>query len=181
LTNIPTARDMLTHWTVVVRPDMDLLAAIEVLVNKRANGAAVVNEAEELIGLLTEKDCLRVLANAAYGELAGGRVAEYMSTVRIVISPEMDLFTVAKRFLETNFPVLPVLEGTKLLGRISRLDVLAQVRRFEADLEAERTREAAERQEREHPTSIEAMQRLASTHTPDQLEGVFRGRPRYRR
>ncbi len=176
--HIPTARDALSRYRIVLRPDEDLLAAIDVLVRKRAQGAPVLNEEGELVGILTEKDCLRLLSNSAYGELAGGRVSDYMSSVKVTLTADMDLFRVAAAFLQTNFPILPVLERGKLIGRISRLDLLRQVKELERSIERDRAQEDKRRQEQDKPPSIDQLQHLAGSHTPAQLAELLKNRKR---
>ncbi len=174
MVRIPTARDALSRYMIVLRPEEDLLEAIDILVRKRTQGAPVVNAAGDLVGILTEKDCLRLLSNSAYGELTGGRVEDYMSTVKVTLTTEMDLFSVATAFLATNFPILPVLDNGRLVGRISRLDLLQQIKRFEHSIQQEHARQERERYERENPSSIDRMQRLASSHTPEQFAEILK-------
>ncbi len=176
MVNIPTARDAMSAYLIVLRPDEDIFEAIDVLVDKRVSGAPVLDDKGELVGILTEKDCLRILSNSAYGELAGGTVGDYMSPVKVTLSTEMGIFGVVDAFLQTNFPILPVLHHGKLVGRVSRLDLLQQIRSFERRVEQERAQEERERYELEHPSSIERMQRIASSHTPKQLAEVMKNR-----
>lgn len=174
--DLPTAKDAMTDWYCTFRPDMDIVEAIESLVRKRAAGAPVVDENECLVGVLTEKDSLRVLANAAYGELVGGVVGEHMSKVGASVTPDMDLFAVAQVFLETNFPVLPVTDHRgRLLGRISRQDMLRQAHVFMRRLHKQ-GRRLSGLLEGQKPSSIEAMQKMAASASPDQLAEMMRDR-----
>jgi len=176
MTQLPTAREAMTDWYCTFRPDTEIVEAIESLVRKRAAGAPVVDEGERLVGVITEKDSLRVLANAAYGELTGGCVAEHMSRVGATVTPDMDLFAVAHVFLETNFPVLPVTDHRgRLLGRISRQDMLRQVHVFMRRLHKQGSKLSGLLADQK-PTSIEAMQRVAATASPDQLAELMRDR-----
>ena len=176
MVEIPTAGDALSKYKIVLRPDEDLLAAIDVLVRKRCSGAPVLSEDGELVGILTEKDCLRLLSNSAYGELSGGTVRDYMSNVKVTLTSDMDLFSVAKAFLGTNFPVLPVVDQGKLVGRVSRLDLLGQIKELERKILREQSRAERDRKEQNNPSSIESMQRVASSHTPGQLAELLRRR-----
>jgi predicted transcriptional regulator len=169
---LPTARNAMTDWRLVLQPDTDLLQAIRDLVSRRAAGAPVVREDGTLVGVLTEKDCLRVLANRAYGEEHAGTVSGVMSTVKAEVTPDMDLFAVAHVFLESNFPVLPVTQHGKLVGRISRQDMLREVQRFTREHRRVKS-EAAAPQSR---TSIAEMQRMAADATPAQLAELMRDR-----
>ena len=165
--SLPTARNAMTDWRLVLHPDTDLLQAIRDLVSRRAAGAPVVREDGTLVGVLTEKDCLRVLANRAYGEVHAGTVTGVMSTVKAEVTPDMDLFAVAHVFLESNFPVLPVTQNGKLVGRISRQDMLREMQRFIREQRRAKI-EAATTHTR---SAIAEMQRLSADSTPAQLAG----------
>jgi predicted transcriptional regulator len=73
---------------------------------------------------LSEKDCLRVFASGAYYNGAGGQVSDYMTRAVSTIEPDDELFQVADLFMTHSFRRLPVVEGGKLVGQVSRRDVL---------------------------------------------------------
>ena len=88
----------------------------------------------------------------------------------------MDLFTVAKQFLDTNFAVLPVLENGKPVGRISRLDMLRGIQQMQRQLQREKVRGEQELQTQTRPKSIDQMQQLAGKLDPKHLAAVMRER-----
>ncbi len=178
MVEIPTVRDALTRFKLTLSPAADLLEAVELLVARRSHGAPVVDEDGRLIGVLTEKDCLRVLSGLPLRELAGGAVRDHMSTVRAAVTIEMDLFRAAQVFLEGNFPILPVLDQGRLVGRISRLDLLKLVQELDRSLEREHQRMEDKTDERERPNSIERLQRLAGSYDVGALSQVLHNRPR---
>jgi len=114
----------MTKALVTLRPDMSIYEAISVLLKNKISGAPVVDQGKMLVGVLSEKDCLRIFANGAYNQLPGGIVADYMSKVTKTAHPDDDLFTVADVFLKNPFRRLPVLEHGVLVGQVSRRDVL---------------------------------------------------------
>ena len=173
---IPTARDCMSTWFTTLRPDMEIYEAIEVLEKKRAAGAPVLDSDGNLLGILTEKDCLRVISNGAYQDLASGTVRDYMSEPKAIVTTDMDLFTVAKQFLDTNFAVLPVLENGKPVGRISRLDMLRGIQQMQRQLQREKVRGEQELQTQTRPKSIDQMQQLAGKLNPKHLAAVMRER-----
>lgn len=175
---IPTARDCMSTWFVTLAPEMDVYEAIDVLAAKRASGAPVLDEAGELLGILTEKDCLRVMSNAAYGELAGGTVADYMSPVKVAITADMDLFSVAREFLATNFAILPVLEKGKPVGRISRQDMLRAIHQLHEAIEAEKAREEETLKTMQQPQSIDQLQRVFASGRPENIAALLSDRHR---
>lgn len=112
---------------ITFRPDTNIYTAISTLVRHGISGAPVVNEKGELLGIISEKDCLRVLANGVFHRYPGGPVSEYMTQAVMTVHPDTDMFTVADIFLKNVFRRLPVVEGRKVVGQISRRDVLRAV------------------------------------------------------
>lgn len=117
-------RDYMAGSLVTFRPDMDVLDAIQSLVKHRISGAPVVNDRGELVGVLSDLDCTKVALDAGYYGDAGGPVAEYMSTPAETVDAEMNIIDLAKKFQDTGFRRFPVLERNRLVGQISRRDVL---------------------------------------------------------
>lgn len=161
MTAIPTARELMGAWYVTLRPEQKLEDAIRMLVARRASGAPVLDREGQLLGLLTEKDCLRVLANSAYGESGGGTVVQFMSSIKRIVDADMDLFRIAGVFLESNFPVLPVVENNRLVGRLDRQQMLGHMERFMNAQDVE-TRRSLHQHADGSPSAIETMQRIAA-------------------
>jgi CBS domain-containing protein len=121
---LPLVRDHMDTLVSTLRPEAEILEAISLLLEKRVTGAPVVDEGGRLIGMLTERDCLTVVAEGAEAKRPQGTVAEFMTTDVITISPDVDVYYVAGLFLEHSFRRLPVVEGGKLVGAITRFDIL---------------------------------------------------------
>ena len=68
-------------------PDMDIYLAMKQLLKRRLTGAPVVDENRVLIGMLTERDCLKVLVGGALDGLPGGNVSDYMTSPAESIGP----------------------------------------------------------------------------------------------
>jgi Mg/Co/Ni transporter MgtE len=169
-------------WRPALSPHEDLRSAIESLTTRHESHAPVIDGTGLLLGVLREEDCLRFLSSSAYGELESGDVGEHMSRVAVSLDEEMDLFRVAEAFLHSRETVLPVLRRSgRLVGRITRQEVVREVCRFDDAVLLERRRYEQQLWTREHPSSIDSLQRLARDHTPQQLVEVLRNRPRYRR
>ncbi len=173
---IPTARDCMAKSYFTLQPDMDVFLAIDLLVKKQASGAPVVDSNRHLVGILTEKDCLRIISTSAYSNVVSGTVSEFMSEVKMAVSVGMDLFTVAQLFLLSNFPALPVVDNETLAGVITRQDVLRGIIKLENKLEAVRRQESAEMHTLRSPCALGDIQRLVSTHNREQLAAVFSSR-----
>jgi len=172
MTRIPIVRDAMSKWFFTLEPTTDVYEAIDALLRKRASCAPVIEDAA-LVGILTEKDCVRVLANSAYEDLARGTVSEYMSKSPLTIESTTDLFTAAKRFVTTNFTALPVMEHGELVGRLSRQDVLSVVRNLNGKRRAEKVREERSLETMQRPKTIADLQRVIGSQRPEQLAALL--------
>ena len=174
--SLPTARDWMFTSPFTLSPEQDLFAAMDLLVKHQLAAAPVVDEEDQLLGMLTEKDCLRVLSNLTYGEdlLVDGRVGEFQSAIRMICEPGMDIFRVTEMFLATNFPILPVVENGRLCGLISRLHMLKGIQAFRKQVDqAQQHRESIAGHQAERPRTIETMQRTVANQSKEQLVRLF--------
>ncbi len=168
---LPTARDCMTSTVLSLNPEQDVFDAMAQLLKHHFAAAPVVDKDRRVLGMLTEKDCLRILSNFAYDDdLEGGKVSDYQSPLHQTCEPGMDLFGVVDRFLSTNFPLLPVVENGKLVGVISRRDTLRGIQEMRRRLDLARVKlEKAAGRQADRPRSIESMQRTAANRTKEQL------------
>ncbi len=170
---VPVARDYMTPVKTVLAPDMSVYEAIDMLIASELSGAPVVDTSGHVIGILTEKDCLRVLSNSHLYNLTGGKVSDFMSEVKMRLSPEMDLLTVASKFLATNFTILPVLDGEKLIGRVTRRDMLRAVQGMQFLRKKTVELEKGLLKHTERPSDIESMQNFVAASSRGQIASVF--------
>ena len=119
-----TVSDIMATRLITFSQETSINEAIHVLLEKRLSGAPVVDDANNLIGVLSKKDCLRIVLNMTYHQHWGGTVGEYMSTNVATIDSETDLMDAVELFLNSNFRRFPVLSDGRLVGQISRHDVL---------------------------------------------------------
>ncbi len=121
---VVVVREFMVTRLVTLSPAADIFTAMRTLIENRISGAPVVDDQRQLVGMLSEKDCLRVFASGAYYNGAGGQVSDYMTRAVSTIEPDDELFQVADLFMTHSFRRLPVVEGGKLVGQVSRRDVL---------------------------------------------------------
>ncbi len=108
-------------------PEMKIAEAVWRLVKQKYTGAPVLDARGKLIGMLSEKDCLRVAVLANTDGAGEALVGDYMTTEVESVTPDTDLLDVAQRFVRAPYKRLPVVEGGKLVGQISRIDVLRAI------------------------------------------------------
>ena len=122
---VRTVKEYMQIKLVTLQPGMPIAKAIQLLLKHRISGAPVVDEDRKLIGVLSEKDCLRIFANGAYNVLPEAVVEQYMSRTVHTIDEDADLFKAAEVFLKNPFRRLPIVDAEgRLVGQISRRDVL---------------------------------------------------------
>jgi CBS domain-containing protein len=114
-------RDVASRAVVVVGPEHSVGDAARMMDRHRV-GSAVVTDAEELAGILTERDVLRTVAQGADPEAT--TVAERMTRDVVTVGPDWDLVEAAGEMARRRIRHLVVFEGGQLLGILSVRDVL---------------------------------------------------------
>jgi CBS domain-containing protein len=122
-----TAKQAMSRGLVTLHPEMDVLEALRILVEQRLSGAPVVDQIGNLIGMLTERDCMRIALGAGYHSEDGGRVENFMTRSVVTVDANTPVTEIAERFASSHFRRLPVMEQGRLIGIISRRDVLKQL------------------------------------------------------
>jgi CBS domain-containing protein len=117
-------KDYMSAQLVTFSPDTDVLDAIHALVQHRIAGAPVVDDHGNLVGMLSEFDCLKVVLTAGYHGDPGGPVSDLMVADVKTVDAGMGIVDMAELFLKSGIRRYPVLLDNRLVGQISRRDVL---------------------------------------------------------
>ena len=117
-------KDYMSRSLVTFKPDTNIRDAIHALVKHRIAGAPVIDDEGNLVGMLSEFDCMKVALHAAYHETFGGPVSEYMTTDVSTVDAQMSIIDLAETFAQKGFRRFPVTDHNRLVGQISRRDVL---------------------------------------------------------
>jgi len=117
-------KDYMSANLVTLSPSTPILEAARQLVEQRISGAPVLDQQGNLVGLLSEKDCMRIALHAGYHSEAAGTVAEYMRKDVKTVDAERNIVDVAMMFIEDDYRRYPVMKDGRLVGQISRRDVL---------------------------------------------------------
>ena len=119
------ARDFMAQKPLTLKPNSDAIEAVSVLLKHRFSGAPVVDDENNFLGVFSEHYVMQLLINSAYDQVPSTRVDAFMNTDRgRLIEEETDILEVAQMFLDTHYRRLPVLRDGKLVGQVSRRDVL---------------------------------------------------------
>ncbi len=128
----PPVTDYMTsiRKLITFKPETEISEAIKSLLENRITGAPVLNDKNEVVGLIDDKDCLKVLVASAYYNQPAEKdtVANYMSNVMKSISVHDNIVDIANTFLQTPYKRLLVMDDDrKLVGQISRRDILRAI------------------------------------------------------
>ena len=124
-------RDYMLTNPVKVRADDNVLDAMQVIIDNKISGVCVVDADANLVGILSELDCLRAALSAIYNNSSVGNVREYMASDNLVVAhPNEDIVDVAQDMLLKNKRRRPVVEDGKLIGQITCRQLLSAVKKF---------------------------------------------------
>lgn len=123
--------DYMTRQLITFYADTTLFSAIKTFCEHQVSGAPVVDRAGQLVGVMSEVDCLRGILNKTYHkEEVGGTVGDFMTTKVDTVDGNTDIIAVAEAFIHRGRRRIPVVEEGKLIGQVSRKDILRAVNDF---------------------------------------------------
>ena len=176
MVEVPTVRKCMKATQKTLNVNDDMRSAMQLLIGEQFQAVPIVDDDKQVVGILSEKDCLRTICRWANEQIAGGTVGDHMSPLVHTVKPDMDLLATAAEFITCNFVTLPVVENGRLVGTISRQDVLTGVRDWHQAQDQELERLHAAKSGHERPSTIAEMQRTLGSHTREQLASIFKSR-----
>ncbi|MBC2843724.1 CBS domain-containing protein [Winogradskyella flava] len=119
-------KDYMTTKLVTFKPDQSVQEVVESLIKYKISGGPVVNDRNELVGIISEGDCLKQLSESRYYNmpLEHDKVEKRMAKNVETIDGNMDVFDAANKFLQSKIRRFPIVENGKLVGQISQKDIL---------------------------------------------------------
>lgn len=122
----PKVRDILNKKVIALTPDFTILDAIQALNKYRISTAPVVNALNEVIGYLSEGDCIKSVTNSLYYDQSMGKnIDTIMSTKVAYAEEEWDIFELEVFFESRCLRSVPVVDSENhLVGVVTRRDVL---------------------------------------------------------
>lgn len=115
-------RDVMTAPAFAVRPDATLAEAVEFLTELHIGSAPVVSDDGRLVGVISERSLIDVVFNEASRRAL---VSQCMTREVHVVHPDDPLTPAAQLFALYSFQRLPVVENGRLVGVISRRDLMS--------------------------------------------------------
>mgnify|MGYP003122793537 FL=1 len=118
--------DYMSRNLITFKPEQTVLEVMNTLIKKKISGGPVVNDNHELVGIISEGDCIKEISNSRYYNhpMEDIKVEDHMIKEVETIDGDMNLFDAAEKFLRDKRRRFPICENGKLIGQISQKDVL---------------------------------------------------------
>ncbi len=111
---------------VTFKPDQPIQEVISIIIKKKIAGAPVLDDQQHLVGMISEKDCLRLIVDQAYYNMPAEtrKVSDYMTAKVQTMSPKTNIVEAAMEFLNSPIRRFPIVENGMLIGQVSRRHIL---------------------------------------------------------
>lgn len=118
--------DYMSTKLITFTPDQSIETVMQALIKNRISGGPVVNEKQELVGIISEGDCIKQISESRYYNMPmqDQTIEKHMVQNVETIDGNMHIFDAAKKFLNAKRRRFPIVENGKLVGQISQKDVL---------------------------------------------------------
>ena len=119
--------DYMTTKLITFKPNQSISEVMETLIKNRISGGPVVNDNNELLGIISEGDCMKHISDSKYYNMpmdSDNTVEKNMASEVETIDKNMNIFDAATKFISSKRRRFPIVENGKLIGQISQKDVL---------------------------------------------------------
>ena len=119
--------DYMTTKLITFKPEQKIEEVIHTLIKNKISGGPVVNEKNELVGIISEGDCIKQISESRYYNMpidSDQNVKKVMVTNVETIDGDMNIFDAANKFLESKRRRFPIIKNGKLIGQLSQKDEL---------------------------------------------------------
>ena len=118
--------DYMTKKLITFKAEDSLDHVINQLITYKISGGPVVNDKNELIGIISEGDCIKQISDSRYYNMPmeSNSIEKHMATNVETIDGNLNVFDAAKQFLDSKRRRFPIVEDGKLVGQISQKDIL---------------------------------------------------------
>lgn len=118
--------DYMSTNLITFRPEQSVLEVMNTLIKNKISGGPVINDKNELLGIISEGDCMKQISESRYYNMPMEDmiVEKHMAQEVETIDGNMNVFDAANKFVNSKRRRFPIIEHGKLVGQISQKDVL---------------------------------------------------------
>lgn len=130
---VSTARDMMKTGVISVHKYTTIYDAVRLLVDNKITGLPVVDDDDVVVGIITEKDVLRLVSDLHLLDLlhdlkeSDAKVEDFMTKKIVSFGPDTDMIEVCDCLRSNSFRRVPIVEDGKCIGIVSRKDIIAYI------------------------------------------------------
>lgn len=119
-------KDYMATDLITFKRNENIMDVAEKLLKNKISGGCVVDEKNNLLGMISEGDCMKHVSDSQYYNmpLDDSTVEKRMTCNVETIDGNMNVIDAAKFFIEKRYRRFPIVEDGKLVGQISQSDVL---------------------------------------------------------
>ncbi|MCK5580948.1 MAG: CBS domain-containing protein [Candidatus Omnitrophica bacterium] len=117
------AEDIMTKDVITVEPDTPISMVVKILAIRKITGVPVIDENRILLGLISEKDVMGLLLEDEHAEEK--TALDFMTKDLHSFGPEDEVHKICEFLLTKPFRRVPIVREGKLLGIISRSDLIS--------------------------------------------------------
>ena len=117
-------KDYMDHNPHAIHVNTPIRDVVATLVKAKILGAPVVDDDKNVVGFVSEQDCIKAMLNDAFFCEDSPGVNTVMKTGVLTVSPETSVLEIAETMAQRPPKNYPVVEGGRLVGLISRSAIL---------------------------------------------------------
>ena len=118
--------DIMTRQLVLFNPEQSIHEVMKTFIKYRISGGPVVSEEGELVGIISEADCMKEISDSRYFNMPilDKSVGHFMTQKVDTIESSTSVFDAAAKFSKSSRRRYPVVENGSLVGQVSRKDIV---------------------------------------------------------
>ena len=124
------AKEIMNTNVITIAPDEEACEAVRTMMLNNITGLPVLHQDGTLAGIITEKDVLTLLYDA---QEPPGKVEDFMTTEVVCFAPDDGIGDIAECFRQNYFRRVPILDEGRLVGIVSRRDILRYIHEFKQE------------------------------------------------
>jgi CBS domain-containing protein len=117
-------KELMEKKIITIPEGMDVATICRLLHKRGVSGFPVVNKKEEIIGFISERDIIAAVPKPKFSNLTAKKLMKRKVKTITADEPVSNAF---KIFSRVNYRRLPVVKGRKVIGVISRKEVIEHI------------------------------------------------------
>ena len=113
----------MTKDVLIVEPDTPIFMVVKILAIRKITGVPVVDEDKKLLGIISEKDVMHLLLTED-DNILNKKASDFMTTDVATFQPSDDIKTICEFLLDKPYRRVPIVDDGRLVGIISRADII---------------------------------------------------------